>query len=85
MRAPFDTGMFRLQWLNERLFLIFPTWSRPADPILLEIRWLNFVALIEIMNDPILVITDIVMVQNSLIVMFQKQSHDITHTTPQIA
>ena len=44
------------------------------------------------MNDPILVITDIVMVQkqshsraHSLIVMFQKQSHDITQTAPQIA
>ena len=40
------------------------------------------------MNDPILVITDIVMIQkqsDSLIVMFQKQSHDITQTTPQIA
>ena len=40
------------------------------------------------MNDPILVITDIVMVQQqspSLIAMFQKQSHDITQTAPQIA
>ena len=40
------------------------------------------------MNDPILVITDIVMVQKqsqSLIVTFQKQSHDITQTAPQIA
>ena len=40
------------------------------------------------MNDPILVITDIVMIQeqsHSLIVMVQKQSHDITQTAPQIA
>ena len=40
------------------------------------------------MSDPILVITDIVMVQkqsHSLIVMFQKQSDDITQTAPQIA
>ena len=40
------------------------------------------------MNDSILVITDIVMVQKqsySLIVMFQKQSHDITQTASEIA
>ena len=40
------------------------------------------------MNDSILVITDIVMVQkqsHSLIVMFQKQSDDITQTASQIA
>ena len=41
------------------------------------------------MNDSILVITDIVTVSqkqsHSLIVMFQKQSHDITQTASQIA
>ena len=40
------------------------------------------------MNDPILIITDIVMVQkqsHSIIVMFQKQPHGITQTAPQIA
>ena len=40
------------------------------------------------MNDPILIITDIVMVQkqsHSIIFMFQKQPHGITQTAPQIA
>ena len=40
------------------------------------------------MNDSILVITDTVMVQkqsHSFIVMFQKQSHDITQTASQFA
>ena len=41
------------------------------------------------MNDSILVITDIVTVSqkqsHSLIVMFQKQSHDITQAASQIA
>ena len=40
------------------------------------------------MNDPILVIRDIVMAQkqsHSFIVMVQKQSHDITQTAPQTA
>ena len=40
---------------------------------------INFVALTKTMNDPVLVITDIVMVQRL------KQSHDITQTAPQIA
>ena len=40
------------------------------------------------MNDPILVITDTVMIHkgsHSLIVMVQKQSHDITQTVAQIS
>ena len=40
------------------------------------------------MNDPILVITDTVMIQkesHSLIVMVQKQSHDFTQTVHQIS
>ena len=40
------------------------------------------------MNDPILVITDTVMIHkgsHSLIVMVQKRSHDITQTVTQIS
>ena len=40
------------------------------------------------MNDPILVITDTVITHkesHSLIVMVQKQSHDIAQTVPQIS
>ena len=40
------------------------------------------------MNDPILVITDTIMIHkesHSLIIMAQKQSHDITQTVTQIS
>ena len=48
----------------------------------------NFFSLTKIMNDPVLVITDTVMIHkksHSLIVMVQKQSHDITQTVSQIS
>ena len=42
----------------------------------LKLDMANFAALTKIINDPVLVITDIVMVQ---------RSHDMTQTAPQIA